>query len=61
MPGPKPFLWQPARAAAAIRRGLARDRARICFPVPLSWGCRALSMLPATVAIRILRWLGYGR
>ncbi|MBM3595860.1 MAG: SDR family NAD(P)-dependent oxidoreductase [Alphaproteobacteria bacterium] len=61
MPGPKPFLWQPARAAAAIRRGLARDRARICFPFPLSWGCRALSMLPATLAIAILRRLGYGR
>lgn len=39
MPGPKPFLWPPERAARAIRRVLARDRARISFPVPLNWAC----------------------
>lgn len=61
MPGPKPFAWQPERAARAIRRGLARDRARISFPFPLNWGSWWLAVLPAAVSIRIVRWLGYGR
>ncbi len=60
MPGPKPLLWSPARAARAIKRGLDRDKARISFPFPLNWGCWWLTVLPAGVSIRILRWLGYG-
>lgn len=60
MPGPKPFLWSPERAARVIRRGLARDRARISFPFPLNWGCWWLAVLPAAVSNRIVRWLGYG-
>lgn len=60
MPGPKPFLWSPTRAAAAIRRGLERDRARISFPAPLSWGTWWLGVLPPALSVRILRWLGYG-
>lgn len=60
MPGPKPFLWTPARAAKTIRHGLTRDKARISFPFPLNWGAWWLAVLPAPVSIRIVRWLGYG-
>jgi len=60
MPGPKPFLWSPERAARAIRRGLARDKARISFPFPLNWGTWWLAVLPAAISTRIVRWLGYG-
>lgn len=59
MPGPKPFLWQPARAANYIRRGLHRNRARISFPFPLNFGCWWLAVLPAGLSVRILSWLGY--
>ena len=60
MPGPKPFLWSPERAAREIRRGLERNKARISFPFPLNWGTWLLVVLPASVSIRIVRWLGYG-
>jgi cellulose synthase/poly-beta-1,6-N-acetylglucosamine synthase-like glycosyltransferase/short-subunit dehydrogenase len=60
MPGPKPFLWTPQRAARAVRRGLERDRAVISFPFPLNLGIRGLSMLPACLAVPIVRLLGYG-
>lgn len=59
MPGPKPFLWAPERAARAIRRGLERDQARISFPFPLNWGTWWLAVLPAGLSIRIVQWLGY--
>ena len=61
MPGPKPFLWPPDRAARFIRRGLERDRARISFPFPLNWGTWWLAVLPAALSTRIVRWLGYAR
>ena len=61
MPGPKPFLWSPDRAARAIRRGLGRDKARISFPFPLNWGTWWLSVLPAGLSILLVRWLGFGR
>lgn len=61
MPGPKPFLWSPERAAKAIRRGLERDKARISFPFPLNWGTWWLAVLPASLSIQIVRWLGFGR
>jgi len=60
MPGPKPFLWTPERAAERIRRGLARNQARISFPFPLNLGTWFLAVLPAGLAGRILRWLNYG-
>ena len=60
MPGPKPFLWSPERAARCIRRGLARNQARISFPFPLNFGTWWLSVLPPTVSQRILRLLDYG-
>lgn len=59
MPGPKPFLWQPARAARFIRRGLESDKARISFPFPLNLGTWFLAVLPAAVSLRILSLLGY--
>jgi len=60
MPGPKPFLWSPERAARAIRRGLERNQARISFPFPLNWGTWWLAVLPASLSTHIVRWLGYG-
>jgi len=59
MPGPKPFLWQPSKAASFIQRGLARDKARISFPFPLNLGSWFLAVLPAAVSLRILGLLGY--
>jgi short-subunit dehydrogenase len=58
-PGPKPLMVPADRAAGIIRRGLARNRARIAFPIPLSWGMWWLSVLPPAVSGRILRALGY--
>ena len=60
MPGPKPFLWQPERAARFIRRGIARNRARISFPFPLNFGSWWLAVLPAALSQRCLAWLNYG-
>ncbi len=60
MPGPKPFLWKPDKAARAIRRGLAANRPRISFPLPLSLGCFLLSTIHPTASEWVLRRLGYG-
>lgn len=60
MPGPKPFLWDPMKAATFIRRGLARDKARISFPFPLNLGSWFLAVMPASISGRFVRWLGYG-
>ena len=60
MPGPKPFLWSPERAARYVRRGLARNQARISFPFPLNLGTWFLAVLPPPVSERILRLLHYG-
>lgn len=59
MPGPKPFLWTPQRAAKSIKLGLDRNRARISFPFPLNWGAWWLTVLPAAISQRIVCWLGY--
>lgn len=59
MPGPKPFLWGPERAAQAIFNGLNKNQARITFPFLLSVGTWFLAVLPAPLSLRILRWLGY--
>jgi len=59
-PGAKPFLISAERAAVLTRRGLARNRARIAFPLPLAWGMWWLSVLPPPLSQRILRALGYG-
>ncbi|WP_417223685.1 SDR family NAD(P)-dependent oxidoreductase [Amphritea sp.] len=59
MPGPKPFLWQPEKAAAVICRAIAAQRARVTFPFPLNLGCWFLSVLPSGISARILKLLNY--
>lgn len=59
MPGPKPFLWTPEKAARTIRRGLAADCPRISFPFPLNLGCWLLSVIHPRISQRILSWLDY--
>jgi NAD(P)-dependent dehydrogenase (short-subunit alcohol dehydrogenase family) len=60
MPGPKPLLWNPGKAAQRIRNGLAANQARISFPFPLNLGCWALGVIPPRMSSVILRWLDYG-
>ena len=36
-PHPMPFLMEADQAAATIKRGLAADRGRIAFPLPMYW------------------------
>ena len=59
MPGPKPFMWTPERAAQVIRQAVAKNRARISFPFPLNFGCWWLAVLPSTISQRIVKWLDY--
>lgn len=59
MPGPKPFLWPASKAARVIKRGLAKNRARISFPFPLNLGCWFLGVTHPAISSRILRWLSY--
>ena len=58
---PKPWLMTPERAALLIRRGLARNRARIAFPGVLAWTMWCLSILPAALSQWMVRTAGYGR
>jgi len=51
---PMPFFMEAERAAAIIRRGLARKRARIAFPFPLHAAMWLLAALPPAVADRLL-------
>lgn len=60
MPGPKPFLWYPGKAARVMRRGLEKNKARITFPFPLNLGTWFLAVLPAGISQRIVSLLGYG-
>ncbi|MNC54285.1 hypothetical protein D3C75_1037610 [compost metagenome] len=60
MPGPKPQLWTPDKAARRIQRGLAANQARISFPFPLNLGCWAQGVIPPRLSSIILRWLDYG-
>lgn len=52
--GAKPFLMDADRAAVLIRSGLARNRGRISFPLPLAVGTRLLTLLPGWLGDRIL-------
>ena len=45
--GPKPLRLSAKRAARIIRRGLARNRARIAFPLLLYWGTLAMRAIPS--------------
>ncbi|MDP2901740.1 MAG: SDR family NAD(P)-dependent oxidoreductase [Methylovulum sp.] len=60
MPGPKPFLMMPDKAARIIATGLARNQARISFPFPLNLGTWLLAVLPAALSLKIVRLLNYG-
>ncbi len=60
MPGPKPFLMMPDKAARIIASGLARNKARISFPFPLNFGTWLLAVLPAAWSLKIVRLLNYG-
>jgi short-subunit dehydrogenase len=59
MPGPKPFLWTAERAAQTIRRGLARNQARISFPFPLNLGTWLLAVIHPALAQWFVKRLGY--
>jgi short-subunit dehydrogenase len=61
LPGATPFLMSPERAATLIRRGLARNRARIAFPRRLAWVMWLLSVLPAALSQWMVRAGGFGR
>ncbi|MDX9859969.1 MAG: SDR family NAD(P)-dependent oxidoreductase [Rhodospirillales bacterium] len=43
---PMPFIMGADKAAAIIRRGLARDKARIAFPLPMYFIVWLMSVLP---------------
>ncbi len=43
---PMPFLMSAGRAAAIVKRGLARNRARIAFPFPMYFAIWLLGTLP---------------
>ena len=51
---PMPFLMPVDRASAVIRRGLARDKGRIAFPLPLKAAIWFGNVLPASWAARLL-------
>lgn len=57
--GPKPFLMEADRAAVIIRQGLARNRGRISFPLPLALGTRLLTLLPGWLADRVLPFFAF--
>jgi short-subunit dehydrogenase len=56
-PYPMPFLVATDRAAAIIRKGLARDRARIAFPRPLAAVVWLLTALPPAWLDPVIRRL----
>jgi len=59
MPGPKPFLLSPHKAAQKIKQGLGANRGRIAFPFWLSLGCQIMAALPDGLAAWLLARLGY--
>ncbi len=56
-PGPRPFLLQPADAAARIARAAERGRAHSIFPWPFAVLCWIDRLLPAMARDRLLRAL----
>lgn len=54
-PGPTPFLLSADKAAAIIRSGLARNRAVIAFPWPLTLSMRFLALLPTDWSLALQR------
>ena len=60
MPGPKPFMWTPERAAKVIARRVEKNHPRISFPFPLNIGCWGLAALPPNISQWLLKLLNYG-
>jgi NADP-dependent 3-hydroxy acid dehydrogenase YdfG len=54
-PYPMPFLVSAERAAQVIKTRLAKDQARICFPLPFAAGSYVLRLLPQSLIDRFLR------
>jgi len=52
-----PFIWSAEKAARAIARGLARNKARIAFPWPLYWAVWYVGALPPWLTDRFFRGL----
>lgn len=59
MPGPKPFIWTPERAAQVIKRGLEKDKPRISFPFPLNFATWFLAVIPPSLSQFFLRLFNY--
>ncbi|WP_454782255.1 SDR family NAD(P)-dependent oxidoreductase [Legionella sp. WA2022007384] len=59
MPGPKPFLWTPEQAAAAIQKAVSKNKSRFSFPFPLNFGAWCLSILRPGFSQWILSKLRY--
>jgi len=53
--GARPFLMSPQRAASLILGGIARNRARIAFPVATKTAIWAAGLLPGGLLDRLLR------
>ncbi len=54
---PMPFLMTADKAARKIKRGLARDKARIAFPWPMAAVMWLIAALPAMISGPLLRRL----
>jgi short-subunit dehydrogenase len=54
---PMPFLMSAEKAVNIIRKGLARDRARIAFPWPTYAAVRILAGLPVAISDPLVRRL----
>lgn len=54
---PMPLLMPAERCAAIIKRGLARDRGRIAFPLPLYLAMWTLGSLPPALSGALMRRL----
>ncbi len=51
---PMPMIMPAERAAAIIARGLARDRPRIAFPLPMYLGVRLFAAMPQAFGDRLV-------
>lgn len=52
-----PFLMQPQKAARIIKKGIAKNKAIIAFPLPMAFGAWLMSALPSYIIHPILRHL----
>ncbi len=60
-PGSRPFMLSAGQAAQRIQQGLAKNRAIIAFPFPLTIGMWFVSVLPFPIASFFLGLSGYNR